>query len=193
MRFANLSDPIELLPQKTRQIIRRHQQGRYVELRPLLAELGIDMERVALPEAISGESFYREEISEGRFVIRVNNSMSVERQRFTAAHEIGHCLLHASEVRNRSADDQFLGVLNRSVDATYCALQGEYILDPLSDEAELARELEANKFAGYLLIPAPILNKLWRGGFREDEDVAKLLGVSVQALRAQKRELKGNY
>lgn len=71
--------------------------------------------------------------------IIVNEKHAHTRQRFTIAHEIGHYILHS-----QANDQVFLdaALYHRKTD---------------QDEASLLIEIEANKFAAELLMPAPMV------------------------------------
>src|SRR6266496_89764 len=62
--------------------------------------------------------------------IRVKSGLAVERFRFTVAHEIGHCRLHAGGFIDRTDSGKTFGIWN-----------------------DASEEAEANTFAGELLLP----------------------------------------
>ncbi|HET7410732.1 MAG TPA: ImmA/IrrE family metallo-endopeptidase [Paracoccaceae bacterium] len=190
MRLVNRDDPIEFLPSYQRRVILTHQASSYVELAPIFKQLDIRVEMTKMPDSVSGETSYARGSSPSGFFVRINQSQSMVRRRFTAAHELGHCLLHGAEIKKRAREEDLLGVLNRSSDPEFCDLLGEFIPDPFADVSEQRQEIEANRFAGALLMPAPTLNKLWRSGVREPEALARCVGVSPQALRRRLRELE---
>jgi Zn-dependent peptidase ImmA (M78 family) len=89
--------------------------------------------------------------NDGTALIGVNSSHSIQRQRFTIAHEIGHLLLHADE--NMHVDKNFpIGLRNG-----------------ISSKAVDENEIEANQFAAALLMPADLIA----------EDVKPLIGMDV--------------
>ena len=71
--------------------------------------------------------------------VYVNEQDPEPRRRFTAAHELGHFMLH----RARLEENPSMSVLSRS---------------PISEETDPI-EIEANKFAAALLMPEKILSK----------------------------------
>ena len=76
---------------------------------------------------------------DGSAVIGVNSSDTLQRQRFTIAHEIGHLLLHADEKLH--VDKNFpIGLRNE-----------------VSGKSVNASEIEANQFAAALLMPSHFL------------------------------------
>lgn len=85
-------------------------------------------------------------------IIFVNKNCSIERQRFTAAHELGHILLgHVGRYH----------LVNREP-------------SPKDNEIEQA----ANVFASRLLAPACVLHEL---RVKSAEEIAKLCGISLQS------------
>jgi hypothetical protein len=93
------------------------------------------------------------------------------RQRFSAAHELGHYVLHTPAAAGGAACDQSL-------------------VDRDDDDAEgLMREAEADAFAGAFLILSDDLERAivtfgWCAGF-----LAERFGVSLAAMRRRYREL----
>jgi len=113
-------------------------------------------------------------VKDGRSTICVNNSKNAKRQRFTAAHELGHHVLgHYSRSSEHVHVDKGVTILKRN------AVSSEGI-DPI--------EIEANQFAATLLMPANLvrteLEKLDVDTYGEEviDDLAKKFDVSVQAM-----------
>lgn len=114
----------------------------------LCRSLGISVRQYAGEDDSDGRSL----IIDGRPLILVSRNKPVPRQRFTAAHELGHILLgHVG--RN--------GLVNR---------------EPSPGDNPLERE--ANVFASRLLAPACVL---WGCGVRSELDIMELCGVSRQS------------
>jgi Zn-dependent peptidase ImmA (M78 family) len=76
---------------------------------------------------------------DGSAVIGVNSSESIQRQRFTIAHELGHLLLHADEQLH--IDKNFPIGLRSGI----------------SGQAVDENEIEANQFAATLLMPSELI------------------------------------
>jgi Zn-dependent peptidase ImmA (M78 family) len=97
---------------------------------------------------------------DGRVVAAVNANSSVNRRRFSLAHELCHHLYH----QDRSALMD-----NVSIDSPEGDLYEESSKDPF--------ETEADVFAGELLVPFPMLKKHFRPGYTA-ADVARIFSVS---------------
>jgi hypothetical protein len=127
-------------------------------------DLGLEIKLVALEPNISGEIRPSPTAPSG-FKIRINRHDKKARQRFTAAHEVAHFLLHADRIGNGIADN----VLYRST---------------LSNEIEW----EANRLAADILMPRELiraeLEKL--GGIPTldvAEQMAEIFEVSLPAMK----------
>lgn len=110
-------------------------------------------------------------VTENHVYIFYDSSLTVGRQRFTVAHEIGHLIL--GHVGPGTAT-----VENR---------------EPTGAERE--EELQANQFAARLLAPACVLHEI---GATEPEEIQKMCGISKQAAkiraeRMQELERRGRY
>lgn len=110
-------------------------------------------------------------VTENHVYIFYDSSLTVGRQRFTVAHEIGHLIL--GHVGPGTAT-----VENR---------------EPTG--AERDEETQANQFAARLLAPACVLHEI---GATEPEEIHKLCGISKQAAkiraeRMQELERRGRY
>lgn len=116
------------------------------------------------------------EIDQRNRTVSISSLFPREIQNFTAAHELGHCLMHSSEQ-----------VLHRDI-----PLDGAHIMESRSTE-----ERQADKFASYFLMPEKHLRNVFFGvfltqTFRLTPDSAMALsGRSVQQLRAKCRDLRG--
>ena len=121
---------------------------------------------VPLPQPVDGK----------QWAIVVNKSHSDVRQRFTIAHELGHLLLHG--YKSAHADRAFKVRLR----------------DSHSSEGSVLEEIEANRFAAELLMPACLLRarlanhsiEYAPAGGASDREIATLareFNVSTQALQ----------
>ncbi len=131
----------------------------------------VDVERFI--EGLEGVKFARADIegqvsgilamqSERSFIIIVDDNESAERQRFTAAHELGHYFLHRDllQVGGKIEDRYFLKA------------------DGVSDE----KEKEANEFASAFLMPLDMILKAAESGKKTVGSLAENFGVSIIAM-----------
>ncbi|PBB84539.1 ImmA/IrrE family metallo-endopeptidase [Mesorhizobium sp. WSM3876] len=141
-----------------------------VPVERIIKSRNIVLQYAPLDAELSGMAFIRDGVG----IIGVNALHHPNRQRFSAAHELAHHELHASEIRNEVHVDKAFRVLWRDDVASMG-------VDPL--------EIEANAFAAELLMPTEILQGLVDPGgldLEDDEKVeslAKKLRVSTAALR----------
>jgi len=92
-----------------------------------------------LPKDVSGMLVPKVGDAKKAWIIAINRAHSPLRQRFTIAHELGHILLHAFKTPHA---DGHLGVRFR---------------DDTSSQGTNLEEMEANRFAAELLLPASLL------------------------------------
>ncbi|BBM89440.1 hypothetical protein COTS27_01140 [Spirochaetota bacterium] len=105
------------------------------------------------------------EKSGDQYIITVNSTHPKNRQRFTMAHEFAHYVLHSDKI----GDDD--GIID---DALYRSNK------PLG----FLVEVEANRFAGKILMPMEHINTLARKGFNFGK-IADELQVSKLALKVR--------
>ena len=131
----------------------------------LIRALGIDYEEAAMPAGDSGKIIRS---GPGEYRIVVNRNEGPQRKRFTAAHELGHYLLHRHK----------LGV-------------GEH-LDRLFDEArnrneanplDYKDEVQANRFAADVLMPRKVIEKYAAPNGSNYAELAQRFDVSRQAMK----------
>lgn len=135
-----------------------------VSISSIARELGIPIKLATLKPGISGEIRPDEDSASG-FKIRINRHESKRRQRFTAAHEIGHYLLHRD-------------------------LIGDGISDSVLYRSNLSNKIEAqaNSLAANLLMPKnKILEYVEINSHLEEDELVKnlsnLFQVSEIAMR----------
>jgi Zn-dependent peptidase ImmA (M78 family) len=143
-----------------------------VPVEKIARALGITITLDQVDDDLSG--FLFRDRKAGRTVIGANKSHHPNRLRFTIAHELGHCLLHAGEVIHLDEEPASFTVDFRN---------GK------SAKGEDDNEKEANLFAAELLMPAKFLRQELEGKHfdllgdnRILETLAKKYKVSLQAL-----------
>lgn len=152
-------------------IIARHMTKAPVDLRAIFDELGIAYEPMWMDEA-SG-SITR---NGDKFTVTVNSLESDTRQRFTAAHELAHYLLH----RDLMGDGK---KMHRHIDTLYAG--GDQSGDVIFRRSH---EIEANRIAAQIVMPAALL----KARFAETPDAATLaseFGVSKAAMEIRLKTL----
>lgn len=98
--------------------------------------------------------------------IYVNQSESLNRQRFTMAHEIGHAVLHI-------ADGPGMVDLRQSI-----------------DHPQNQKEKEANQFAAALLMPREPFLMEWSKTSSTVDGVSAIFGASKQAVEIRSKNLE---
>ncbi|MDB4889232.1 MAG: hypothetical protein JWL61_1087 [Gemmatimonadetes bacterium] len=127
-----------------------------VPVEDLAKSLGVEVRYQSLEPNVSGVLVRRG----NKVVIGVNSNHHSNRQRFTIAHELGHYLLHPDSP-------------TVFVDGALVHFRGEDLTGP-SD----LRELEANAFAGALLLPEATLRLDLRGQYIDAFDEVAVRGLS---------------
>jgi len=113
----------------------------------------IVLQYAPLDEDLSGMAY----IKDGVGIIGVNALHHPNRQRFSAAHELAHHVLHAPDIRQAVHVDKGIRVLFR---------------DDVSALGTEPMEIEANAFASELLIPGELLAAALESGGVDIEDEA---------------------
>lgn len=131
-----------------------------VRIREVCSTLGIPVKLYEPKDGNDGKSL----IADGQAVILVSRLVSPERQRFTAAHELGHIILgHVGQYE-------------------LCSREPNPGDNPI--------EQGANVFASRLLAPACVL---WGCGARTPEEIAALCGISRQAAEFRAARMEELY
>lgn len=154
------------------EIVRCFQSADVVDLPALFDALGVTYREDALPNGISGSI----ELVDGRYVITVERRDGPQRRRFTAAHELAHYLLHRDMLSNGSK-------LHR--DSLFGADAARNEVVPFRPE----HEVQANKFAADLLMPAAKIRNSFASGQRSLAELARRFQVSSQAMAIRLRSL----
>jgi Zn-dependent peptidase ImmA (M78 family) len=119
-----------------------------------------------LPLNVSGKIICREEGGDKLYFIEVNAYHSQNRKRFTLAHEIAHFILHKHLMQGGITDN-------------------EMYRSGLSDQVEM----EANRLAAELLMPAKLVRECWAKGVKSLSQLAIRFGASEEAIRIRLKQL----
>ncbi len=130
-----------------------------VDLIKLASNFNIEVYQADLGSKISGAIKY--EKKEDRYRILINEKDSESRKRFTIAHELGHYFLHANILKS----DEIL------VDTLY----------RMKSEEDKEREMEADYFAGALLMNKKLLEKMYEKDY-SITSLARIFEVSESAM-----------
>jgi hypothetical protein len=131
----------------------------------ILEELGLGPSRTLLDDNISG---WIERRPDGSYGVTVNARHSPVRQRFTAAHELGHYIYHRDLLGAGTGDTR--------------AYRAEGTRLP-NGAIRPVHERQANSFAANLLMPAVSINRLKADGIVSVKGLADCLEVSQDAMR----------
>lgn len=126
-----------------------------VDIVGLAEDFGLEVWRVKLPIDTSGVIRKEDDI----YAIYADEDDSVERRRFTYAHELAHFLLHKEDIGNGVSENTlFRSNLSNS------------------------KEIEANKIAADILMPSSVLNELAETRKYGVRELAKVFKVSRSAM-----------
>lgn len=132
-----------------------------VDVMAAAAQYGVSVYSTKLADKVSGvllkDPAYE---TPSGFVIFVDQDEPAVRQRFTAAHELGHFILHKSFIGDRVEDNYLLR----------------------SDGMSNTQEVEANKFAADLLMPMELIRKEMEAGNTSVSQLAGRFQVSLTAM-----------
>ncbi|HGZ7313006.1 TPA: ImmA/IrrE family metallo-endopeptidase [Vibrio parahaemolyticus] len=135
-----------------------------LDLPSLCHVLGIGIRYVPLGNNISGKLHH----DGSRWLINVNSLHHPRRQRFTIAHELGHYFLH------RDSQDSY-------EDATFHR-----------GKNYTKKELEADNFAGALLMPKDEFKNFVRRTSNKIDDIAEYFGTSGVAIKKRADVIRNN-
>jgi hypothetical protein len=146
-------------------IIESHDDGTPVPVFEIIAQLGLGPEFKPLEDDISG---WIECLESGAYRIVINSKHPRTRQRFTAAHELGHFIYHRDLLGQGTGDTK--------------AYRSELSTLP-NTRIRPRHERQANSFAANLLMPLRSIEHLRAKGVNDAGDLADHLGVSHEAMR----------
>lgn len=153
-----INKPYYKLSDDNEKIIKEHHEIFPVKLSVLASKFNIKIYEYKLPIMASGQIV---KDAHNVYAITVQKGQSTVRQRFTAAHELAHFLLHKNKI-------------------------GDGITDNAMYRSGLSSilETEANKLAADILMPMSEVNKKLRNNFTI-EQLSDYFEVSYQAMRVR--------
>lgn len=149
-----MTDPLD--------IIKKHWDTTPVPIDTIIREIGLRLDYEPLDGNVSG---FIERMPNSGYRIVVNSTHPKTRQRFTAAHELGHYVFHRDLLGDGVADTR-----------AYRA-EGTNLPNP---NIRPMHERQANSFAANVLMPRHALTSL---GSEGTEALARRFGVSQEAMR----------
>ena len=147
------------------EIVQAYMVDEPVDMRAIFSDLGIEY----IEEPIS-ESGYIEH-KDGRYKIVVNSNEGPQRRRFTAAHELAHYLMHRDLL-------SVSGRMNRHTDRLFGNGAKHNLEQPFNQQ----HEVQANRLAAQIIMPAGRITNLWDDGLRLDA-LAERFDVSKAAMQ----------
>lgn len=149
-------------------VISRHSDETPFPIYRAMEECGLDYALRPLPEIVSGVMKRRED---GGYSAIINNRHPLARQRFTAAHQLGHFIYHRDILNEGTVDSINYRSLTESPNHNALLLP--------------VHEGQANSFAANVLMSAQVIEKLRKAGFHSTKELADKLGVAhgLMALR----------
>lgn len=146
-------------------LIQKHWGDVPVPVMKIVSDLGLGPDMEDLPDNISGAIKMR---ADGNYRIVVNSNHHPNRQRFTAAHELGHYIYH------RDLLGQGVG------DTRAYRAEGTGMPNPA---IRPMHERQANSFAANLLMPITSIHGVIGQGIADTRLLAERFGVSEEAMR----------
>ena len=150
-----------MIPAEVKSVLDEFTQSAPVDVLGVAKRFGVHVYSAKLADKISGvlvrDPSYG---SESGFVIFVDQDEPAYRQRFTAAHELGHFVLHKDSIGDRVEDNYLLrseGMTNK-------------------------QEREANRFAAALLMPLDVIESEMASGNTTVSGLANAFNVSPTAM-----------
>ena len=144
-------------------IVREYGKRLPVDVKGLIERLGIAYVEEPMEPSSSGRIDYNDPFC----TITVNSSERPQRRRFTAAHELGHYLLHRDLLDGRHLDRLFGGPV---ADNPYAPLHPQH-------------EVQANQFAAGLLMPKDVLQERYDAKADNFLALSRLCDVSPAAMK----------
>lgn len=144
-------------------VIERHWNKTPVPIYEMISDFGLEFEFQAMPDNVSG---WIERLPSGSYKIAVNSGHPATRQRFTAAHELGHYIYHRDLLGEGVGDNR--------------AYRTEGTDRPNANIRPM-HERQANSFAANVLMPRHALALI--ADKSNVAALATLFNVSQEAMR----------
>lgn len=141
-------------------VIKRHTAKAPVDIYQIIRDIGIELTWQDLDGGISG---WIEPTSDDKYKIVINKTHASTRQRFTAAHELGHYIFHRDLIGNGVGDNRAYRSIDRFPNTAILPIH----------------ETQANRVAANILMPRELLAD------RQHDDIptlAKEFEVSTAAM-----------
>lgn len=152
------------------EIVQKYAMVAPVDVKAIISEIGLTYVERDLPPGESGYIEY-DGLS---CTIAVNSNDGPQRKRFTAAHELGHFLIHRDLLKkHRHLDRLFDEAANRNP----------------SRPLEYQHEVQANNFAASLLMPKLTIERAIAAGTDTIRDLALKFDVSRLAMEYRLKSL----
>ena len=149
-------------------VVARYTGRAPVNLDAIARDLNLPVEYADLGEGIAGHIVRdKAKSAQSGFFIRINSTQHENRRRFTLAHEISHYILHSDLIEAGLVDD----IMYRS---------------EISDHYET----QANRLAADIIMPFSLVKHMYDNG-RSDEELARMFGVSLAAIRIRLERIRG--
>lgn len=150
-----------MIPEAALAKIRSHQEEPPVQVAAVAESFGLRVYKMELLSGISGALLKKPDLGTASgYTVYVNEREPIVRQRFTAAHEIGHFILHKDAVSEGIEEDVFLRAEGMSS----------------------WQETQANKVAAEILMPFHLVKLLNDRGITALDELARELQVSRTAM-----------
>lgn len=149
-------------------IIKKNQETIPVKITKIASELGITIYRANMSKNISGAIFGKNiGFDNEKYIIYVNGSHHINRQRFTIAHEIAHFLLHKDRIEDNLTDS-----------AMYRSRLSNVL------------ERQANTLAAEILMPIKELrNYVYEKRIADIKTLASIFEVSKKTMQIRLRDI----
>ncbi|NRB01697.1 MAG: ImmA/IrrE family metallo-endopeptidase [Rhodobacteraceae bacterium] len=151
-------------------VVRDYASRLPVDVIGIFDALRIEYIEEPMPDEQSGRIFYEDPFC----TVTVNANEGPQRKRFTAAHELGHYLLHRDLLDGK-----------KHLDRLFSSGGNDNPYGPLSPY----HEVQANKFAADLLMPAGPLRAHFSPSADNVQELADLCGVSKAAMKIRLNSL----